>query len=261
MSIFRFKKISFLLLLMFITFNVFAEEELNDSLNFASEEGNLIKVIELIKKGADVNAVCDDGFGSTPLIQACFKKHKDIVKYLISKGANVNAKLSTGQTALMLAIPSVEIVKLLIENGADVNAKDRDGETALIESADFDYEIVKMLIKKGVDIDAKNNKGVTALMNACTYFSNEKVVKILLNNKANVNAIDNYGRSALIEASITGNKAIVKLLINNGADVNCRIKKDAKVYPNKTALGAAKQGVSPKHKEIVKLLLEAGAQE
>jgi ankyrin repeat protein len=57
-----------------------------------------------------------------------------------------------------------EMVKALIDKGADVNAKDKDGQTALMLAAGGGYtEIVKALIEKGADVNAKNNTGDTAL--------------------------------------------------------------------------------------------------
>ena len=58
----------------------------------------------------------------------------DIVKTLLEKGANPNARDLEGTTALMNAASGFggsAIVKLLLESGADPNAKDKHGNTAL----------------------------------------------------------------------------------------------------------------------------------
>ena len=58
----------------------------------------------------------------------------------------------------------LDIVKCLIEKGADVNAKDEDEETALhLASEEGHLEIVQYLIEKGADINAKDCYGQTAL--------------------------------------------------------------------------------------------------
>jgi ankyrin repeat protein len=54
----------------------------------------------------------------------------EIVKFLVAKGADVNAVDRAGNTALMRAVGSsnaqaLEIVKFLVEKGADVRAVDR----------------------------------------------------------------------------------------------------------------------------------------
>ena len=68
---------------------------------------------------------------------AAFYGRKEIVELLLSKGADVNAKDSKGETALMVAAfyGRKETVELLLSKGADVNAKDNEGKTALISSA------------------------------------------------------------------------------------------------------------------------------
>ena len=57
-----------------------------------------------------------------------------MVKYLIQKGADVEAKDDEyGSTALIKATiwRELEVVKCLVEHGADVNQKDKEGKTAL----------------------------------------------------------------------------------------------------------------------------------
>jgi len=49
---------------------------------------------------------------------------------------------------------------LLIDKGADVNAKDITGETALMVAAERGHtEIVKLLIGRGADVNARNIVG------------------------------------------------------------------------------------------------------
>ena len=68
-------------------------------------------------------------------------------------------------------------VKYLIEKGADVNAKDNEGNTALIKSSRKGYlEVVKCLIEKGADINTKNNCGITIV-----HF-HSKIYKSIANN-------------------------------------------------------------------------------
>jgi len=57
-----------------------------------------------------------------------------IVKILLAKGANVNAKSLNNRTALIIAstLGHTGIVKLLLAKGADFNVKDEEGKTALI---------------------------------------------------------------------------------------------------------------------------------
>lgn len=123
--------VAFLLLL--VASDLFAEnlEALNRKLYEAVARGKFELVIELIEKGADMNAEHNDGW--TPLMVAAKNGHKEICEFLISKDANVNAKNNKMGTALLYAVIEghIEICKLLILKGADVNAKNNEGQTAL----------------------------------------------------------------------------------------------------------------------------------
>ena len=76
----------------------------------------------LLEKGADVNTQLagQDAIGWTALMFATSNEKLDLVKYLISKGANVNLKAKDGTSALSLAIinKNEEIIKILKTKGA-----------------------------------------------------------------------------------------------------------------------------------------------
>jgi len=56
------------------------------------------------------------------------------------------------------------VVKLLIAKGADVNAKAKDGERPLHWAAFADHkDVVELMITKGADVNAKGNDGWTPL--------------------------------------------------------------------------------------------------
>jgi Ankyrin repeats (many copies) len=63
--------------------------------------------------------------GYTPLDWAAVRGHAAVAKYLIRRGANVNAADGAGWTPLHLAAQKghLELVKLLVKSGADVEAK------------------------------------------------------------------------------------------------------------------------------------------
>lgn len=81
--------------------------------------------------GANVNTPgCPYQSCYPPIVAAVYSGNIDAVRFLVERGADVNAKIH-GTTALMAASAkgNVDIVKLLIASGADVNV-DRDEEAA-----------------------------------------------------------------------------------------------------------------------------------
>ncbi len=122
------------------------EQELID----AAFSNDFQKVNELISQGVDVNAMFDMT-GDTPLTAAADKGNTEMVRLLISKGADLEA-WSLGGTALMRAANEgrAEVVKLLIESGADVNAMTRGGESALsLAEKNGHADVVQLLRQAG----------------------------------------------------------------------------------------------------------------
>jgi len=76
----------------------------------------------VLSKGADVDEAATSGgvIGWTPLIYAASNSNANLTRYLIEKGANLNAKTSDGKTALSIALERENevIVELLKANGA-----------------------------------------------------------------------------------------------------------------------------------------------
>ena len=72
---------------------------------------------------------------------------------------------------------------------------------------------------KRADVNAKNKYGVTALIDA-SFRGQKEVVELLIVEGADLDAQDNKGDTALMSAAIKGHREIVELLVMNGADVD-----------------------------------------
>ena len=108
-------------------------EEFEISIHRAAWEGDIKAIEQHLAAGKDVNAK-DELYGDTPLLWAAGFGHKGVVKMLITKGADVNAKADEGWTPLHYATGGndMEIVELLIDKGAHMNTKNaRDQNTQL----------------------------------------------------------------------------------------------------------------------------------
>lgn len=132
----------------------------------ASNNGDLSRVEQLLREGADVNEHTSGG--KTALHYAAQSKNIAVVRALIQAGTDVNAKAAGNVTPLMLSLDMAfgqpDIALALVRAGADVNAADENGDTALIiattESSD---EVFQSLLAKGANPNARGLNGETAL--------------------------------------------------------------------------------------------------
>lgn len=162
----------------------------------------------------------------TPLMAAA--GHLEVVKYLISCGADLNAvREYDGITPLMVAARhgQISVFRELILNGANVHVRDCDGENALMVAARHDnLDIVEELINCGLDINAEENDGRTALYIA-SFAGGLETVRFLLSRGANIDAgVDGNVGTALEVAAVNCRLDIVQELIRHNANVNLRSK-------------------------------------
>jgi ankyrin repeat protein len=138
----------------------FEKTPLHSMVNWEREDS----VEFMLSLGADPNAK-DSRSGMTPIFSAAFRGKLQIAKLLVSRGANVNVRCIDGRTPLHFIGWSYEVIPLLISEGADINALDNDGDTPLHKAAmSGNTNAVQLLISAGADTSIKNNKGETALM-------------------------------------------------------------------------------------------------
>ncbi|KAJ5865432.1 NACHT nucleoside triphosphatase [Penicillium soppii] len=157
-------------------------------LYYASFDGLVAPVKEIIGKGADVNA--EGGYYGNALQAASYQGHQEIVRLLLDRGADVNAKGGECGNALYAASAKghQEIVALLLDNGADVNAEGGEWGNAL-QAASYQghQEIVTILLDKGADINAERGRYGNALQ-AASAKGHQEIVALLLDKGADVNA-------------------------------------------------------------------------
>lgn len=92
-------------------------------LHVAASAGQVEIAKELLKRGADVNAV-GGTFGGNALMEATTSGHYEMAKYLLEEGSEMDVSDST-RNPLWGAIlrDKVKIAQLLIDHGIDINTK------------------------------------------------------------------------------------------------------------------------------------------
>ena len=136
------------------------------------------------------------------------------LKSAIKKDANIINKISKeGYSSLTLACYSGnnEVAKYLIDHVDDVNSKSSYGTPLMAATVKKNIELVKLLLQKKANPNAVDQNGSSAL-HFSVIFSFEEIIKLLISSKADPSIKDNRGNSALDYAEITNNKKITELL-------------------------------------------------
>jgi ankyrin repeat protein len=248
----------------------------------------------LEEKNIDVNIIEKSGDGFTPLHWASTNANIEVVEFLVSKGANVNAKdnqwLTPLHWAALIGLRSIEIARFLVSKGADVNAKCNDGMTPLHcavvntlnneavhnnmeEVTRSKIEIVKILVSKGADINANSrvDAGYTPLHMVIIEGGNFEVARFLVSIGANVNATgieddDVTPLTVVLDMGVPFSSfEYVKALITAGADINtkdragCTLPELIAVNYFEAVQKQRSETIKTKYVELLKFLISAGA--
>ena len=157
-------------------------------------------------------------------LAAATQNQPEIVQQLLATGVDIETRVAQGRTALLLATHhnAVEVAGILIEAGADVNAMDNISDSPyLYAGAEGRLEILRMTLDHGADLTSVNRYGGTALIPAA-HHGHVETLRELLQTATDIDHVNNLGWTALLEAVILGDGG-------------------------------------PVYNEIVKLLLDAGA--
>jgi uncharacterized protein len=194
-------------------------------LGYAAQSGQTAVVDLLLEQGAPIDA--RNLAGSTALYAAAENDRTAVVDRLLAKGADPNLAGRSGVTVLAAAAfkGNKPIVDSLLANGSKPNEVDATGKSAIIYAAALGFTpIVQRLLDAGVPINARYGNDLTVLMWAAGYADGagvldaENVVKLLLDHNADINAVDDRGRTALMIAAELDHPTIVDILLKRGAD-------------------------------------------
>ena len=160
---------------------------------------------------------------ATSVLDAVALKDKAGLRSLLKNGADVNAAMGDGLTAIhQVAIDGdAEIAQLLIYAGANLKATTRlGGYTPLLLAAkNGDAAMIDTLLKGGADPNQATTNGTSPLMFAAAS-GNGVAVRLLLDKGADVAAKERaMGQTALMFAAANGRADVVKTLIGRGGDI------------------------------------------
>jgi ankyrin repeat protein len=121
----------------------------------------------------------------------------------------------------------VDLVKLLLTSGADLEGVDQEGKTAHMISAERGHaSVTEFLLVKGADLERVDILGRSALSNAA--FQGQKaVVPLLLRWGADADTTDHFGQTPLMRAAewAHGHHVdVIRALLAHGAAVDLRDK-------------------------------------
>jgi ankyrin repeat protein len=159
---------------------------LNNFLIKAIKEKKIYEVEEWLNKGADPNSKDQEGHPALYMVALGSIDDPEMAKILIDKGADVNAVMQEGydlDTALHAAIDwgNDEVAKLLIPK-ADLSIQDVDGHTALSLAIEKNkVELVKLCINNRANVNI--TIGDESLLTYSLKEGYEEVAKALLASK------------------------------------------------------------------------------
>ena len=207
---------------------------------------DLAKVKLLIAARADVNARSINLQRTPVLITASYPGSEEVLRILLSKGADIHARDKNGIHALGRATFSadIDVVRFLVENGCDVNEPGYENhetapyarhylpsidylmsknlkinQFALITTNWHDPKLIEKWISMGADVNAvvPGLKWTPLMMAASSEQAGAPTLKLMLEKGADPNAEDGQGEKPLDWAMYRADKSRIDVLEQYGA--------------------------------------------
>lgn len=238
----------------------------------ACKTGDISRVRKLVTPQT-VNARDTAGRKSTPLHFAAGYGRRDVVEFLLSTGASIQARDDGGLHPLHNACSfgHADVVRLLLEAGANPNTRDNWNYTPLHEAAiKGKVDVCIALLQHGADPNIRNTEGKTALdvadvstrpvltgeyrkdelLEAARSGAEDRLLVLLNPLNVNCHASDGRRSTPLHLAAGYNRGRVVQLLLQHGADVHAKDKGGLVPLHNACSYG---------HFEVTEMLIKHGA--
>lgn len=168
------------------------------------------------------------GFDSThhliDLNQMVYRNDIEIIRSYLEANPNINFKNSSCimrplHTALTQG--KLEIVDLLLKYGADIDdpSARSDSSSGLFNAvSNNNFDLMRFCIERGANLNMINGYGRTPLMEACFHGNNFNILQFLLDNGANINLSNRDGETILTYSVLSLDIKLVEFLLSNGAN-------------------------------------------
>lgn len=231
----------------------------------AAGEGDLAELEAHRAAGTDLDSLQMD-VGITPLLIAVIAGEQEAVEWLVANGADANASMRDGGTALHGAafVGNSPAAALLLERGVDTGALNNDGASVwdILELDWATTEYISSMLELGLE-QAEVEAGraeIAAMLSggegggdiwSALLAGDATAVRAAIQAGADVNALGADGSPPLVFAAVNANPEFTVALLDGGADVDAPSQSNGA-----TALHAA---AFLGNAEVARLLLEKGA--
>lgn len=195
-----------------------------DLLN-ASASGDTMAALRALDKGANIETT-DGQYGFTPLMWASWHAKLGTMRYLLARGAKVNATSHPIANGVIVLRSDDVIASDTMQTSQNsyttiglfpmFRTSNQNIAPLLLAGISGSGMAVQMLLDKGAKVDATTDSSDTAL-SAAAYAGSLTGIKALLSKGANVNHHNVAQQTPIVGASLRGNNAVVKELLHRGA--------------------------------------------
>merc|ERR1719235_1337479 len=185
----------------------------------------MLGIVEfLVKQKADLNRL--DKSGWNVLAAAIRGRQPKVAQFLIANGANASQPNLGGRTALheVVEVADMGTLAVLLKQGVFVDAQDVLDRTALhVAAANGSSEIVRQLLDAEASALPMRGGQFPLHLAAGKGGKDPECARLLLERRQHdVDALDRFGDSALLLASLHGNAETLRLMLQWCANVKVR---------------------------------------